>query len=159
MKKIVSFLTILLLLIECPIFSQPCENNVFKPTPRYFKAAYYPYIKRDVYENNKTRFIIAKEGDTYAKIAMEINVSEYELREFNDVTDFKLEPCEGEAVYLHYKQKKSKVQFHIVKDGESVRGISQRYAIKLKTLYKNNIKKGIMLHLLRPGDRICITCK
>ncbi|HRR04415.1 MAG TPA: LysM domain-containing protein, partial [Bacteroidales bacterium] len=83
----------------------------------------------------------------------------YELREFNDVTDFKLEPCEGEAVYLHYKQKKSKVQFHIVKDGESVRGISQRYAIKLKTLYKNNIKKGIMLHLLRPGDRICITCK
>lgn len=160
MKKIVPFLTFLsLFLVKGPIFSQPCDYNVFKPTPRYFKIAYYPYTKRTVYENNKTRFIIAQKGDTYEKIAIEININEYELREFNDVTDFKQEPCEGEAIYLQNKQKKSKVSFHIVKEGESLRGISQRYAIRLKTLYKNNVKMGIMLHLIEPGDKICIRCK
>ena len=46
-------------------------KNVFVLNPYSvpFKAAYYPYTSRPTYENNKTKFIIAKAGDTYKSLA------------------------------------------------------------------------------------------
>ena len=45
-------------------------KNVFTLDPYAvpFKVAYYPYTSRTAYENNKTKFILAKPGDTYKKL-------------------------------------------------------------------------------------------
>ena len=55
-------------------------------------------------------------------------------------TDYPLKP--GDIVYLQKKKTKaSKPNYeHIVKVGESMHSISQKYGIKIKSLYKLNKK-------------------
>lgn len=147
------------LLFAATSYAQDCGKNIFTAKEGEYPETYYPYTRRVVLENNHAKFIIAKEGDTYLKIANEINLSENDLREYNDVADWKYEPCLNEVVYLTPKKTKCGTQYHKIVDGESMRGIAQKYGIQLKTLYKKNYKLGVPLHNLQPGDRICISCK
>lgn len=135
------------------------SNSYFSAKDGEYPETYFPYTKRPVYMNNKTKFIIAHEGDTYAAIAREMNIEEYDLRNYNDVVDWSYEPGIGEVVYLTHKQSKSKTLYHKIEEGETLRGISQKYAINMKSLYKKNVKLGVPLTDMKPGDRICISCK
>lgn len=154
---------ILLLIIStflCHLsYAQVDSLAIFRPNIKEYKEAYFPFVKRPVYENNKIRFTVAKKQDSFAKIALETNLDEYDLRKYNDITDWKYEPVEGEIIYLQVKSKKSSVHFHTIIEGESLRGISQRYAVQLKVIFNKNIKLGVPLHQLQPGDKICISCK
>jgi len=120
-----------------------------------FKTAYYPYTSRKVYENNKTKFIIAKQGDTYAKLAAAMQLTEKNLRLYNDVYDDS-EPIEDEVVYLEMKGTKSDTEYHILEQGDTYRYIAQKYGIQLKLLIKRN--SGV-LSTYKYGDKICIGCK
>ena len=64
----------------------------------------------------------------------------------------------GEIVYLKKKRKKAPKQYknrpHIVKKGESMYIISQKYGIRLKNLYKMNYFD--IDHQIKIGDRIRI---
>ncbi len=159
MKKTLLLITVLTTIGTMLCDAQVCGNHIFTAKHGDFPESYFPYTKREVYVNNGVKFIIAHEGDTYEAIGQEVNISENDIRKFNDVTDWQYEPCSGEVVYLMAKKNKCATQFHKIQDGESLRGISQRYAMSLKTLYKKNIKLGVPLHNLHPGERICISCK
>ena len=59
---------------------------------------------------------------------------------------------EGTIVYIKPKRNSAKQDYHIVKKGETMRDISQLYAIKLNKLYKKNqLEPGT---ILEPGMRI-----
>lgn len=90
---------------------------------------------------NKNYYIIARAGDTFKGIGEEIDISyrkiaKYNERDKNDVLHA------GEIIYLKKKQKKANKAYknrpHIVKAGESMYSIAQRYGIRLKSLYKKN---------------------
>jgi hypothetical protein len=132
-------------------------KNIFilDPYSVPFKQAYYPYTSRPVYENNKTRFIIAKRGDTYARLAAAMQMSEKNLRAYNDVYDDS-EPIEDEVVYLEMKSTKSPVEYHTLAAGDTYRFIAQKYGIQLKIIIKRN-SGAISSYGI--GDRICIGCK
>ena len=51
---------------------------------------------------------------------------------------------EGDIIYLKSKKKKASKPYtvYVVKDGDSMHGISQKYGIRLKNLYKMNRKDG-----------------
>lgn len=159
MKK--RLLILVFILSAGTLFSeaQICGKHIFTATSGDFPRSYYPYTKRDVFENNGAKLILAHEGDTYEAIAAEINITENDIRKYNDVTDWKYEPCIGEVVYLTPKKNKCSTQFHKIESGESMRGISQKYGVTLKALYDKNIKHGVPLLDLRSGDVICISCK
>ena len=130
--------------------------NVFVLDPYTvpYKSAYYPYTSRPVYENNKTKFILARAGDTYQKLAASLQLTEKNLRLFNDVYDGS-EPIEDEVIYLEQKSTKSNVQYHTLQEGDTYRYIAQRYGIQLKILIKRNSGN---INSYGAGDQICIGC-
>lgn len=131
-------------------------TTIFCATKDDYRQIYYPYTQRPVYENNKTSFIIARTGDTYAKIAQEVKINETNLRAYNDIYDEQSQPINGEVIYLEPKNTKSIVNYHIMKEGESFRFLSQKYAVQLKVLLKRN---GYAPGAFGVGDKICISCK
>jgi len=136
--------------------NKPIVNmNVFTAKPNEYKVSYFPYTKRDVYENNKIKFVIAQKGDTYAKIAKETQLMESDLRIYNDAYD-EYEPIEGEVIYLQMKNTKSDVSYHKLEMADSFRYLSQKYAIQLKLLTKRNQKPAEGFSV---GSLICIDCK
>ena len=130
--------------------------NVFVLDPYAvpYKSAYYPYTSRPVYENNKTKFILARAGDTYQKLAASLQMTEKNLRLYNDVYDGS-EPIEDEVIYLEMKSTKSSVPYHTLQEGDTYRYIAQRYGIQLKILIKRNSGN---INSYGVGDQICIGC-
>jgi len=106
-----------------------------------------PDVNREVYVNNGTNYIIAKQGDTYRSIADEFGTIENMLYKFNDLPkNAPITP--GQRIYVKPKRNtaEKKFDFHYVKEGETMYTISQKYAIKIKKLYElNNIKQGSKL--------------
>lgn len=99
-----------------------------------------PVLKSD----NGVKYLIASEGDSFESIAKKTENRVEKLLEYNELTfEAKLKP--GQIIYLQPKRKRSqrKTKTHTAKAGESMYEISQKYAIKLKYLYKrNDLKVG-----------------
>lgn len=94
---------------------------------------------RSVLENNGSRLVVVKSGDTFKKVAAEFEISTRKLLKLNDLKKTHiLHP--GELLYLEKKASKAErgYKYHIVKQGETLWGISQLYGIKLKSLLNKN---------------------
>lgn len=108
---------------------------------------------------NGTRYIIARPGDTWESLGRMYGVRASKLRRRNDYpSGVPVSP--GAIVYLDTKASKAakvyKGKFHKVERGESMHSISQRYGIKMKSLYRinrlnsdYNLQVGDMLLLRR----------
>ncbi len=106
-----------------------------------------------VYIANGLIYVIARSGDTFQNLGKEFDIRWKRLVDYNDLQrDYTLMP--GDIIYLKSKNKKALKQYtvHIVKDGESMHSISQKYGIRLKNLYKMNRKDGD--YIPEVGDRL-----
>lgn len=104
--------------------------------------------KRFIYENNKVRFIFAKEGETPEQIAEACgikvkNLCEYNLLKRPDEMVFH----SGDVVYISRLSNSNwKAKKHFVEQGETLRDIVLRFAVKPeKILKKNNLKEDTRL--------------
>ena len=120
-------------------------DQVLSLQDRKFSKVDYPYTERAVYLNNNVYFIIAKKGETFYDIAIDVQLTVGQLRKYNDVPNRNYEPQEGEIIYISKKAgNSSTVKEHVVRANETLRDIAQRYGIKEKSLRKrNNLPKGI----------------
>lgn len=110
---------------------------------------------RHVYAFNKNYYVRARRGDTFRRIADELDVSYRKLASYNERKKNDLLE-EGEIVWLQKKRRKAPKEFknrpHRVEAGESMYSISQRYGIQLKSLYKlNDLSPN---YVIRTGDRL-----
>lgn len=82
-----------------------------------------------------------KPGENLVEKALMNNIRYERLLELNDLQDA---PLEGDMfLFLEKKRKTGTVEFHTVKDGETMQFISQKEAMQLQTLYAfNNMKPG-----------------
>lgn len=116
---------------------------------------------RQVYRFNRIKFIIAKEGDSFYKIAHDFNLELDELLEFNDFSkNEKL--ILGQKVYIERKRRKALEPYHVVQKNETLKSISQLHGIRLSSLCKKNrlkpddkLKIGDVLYLRqrKPSDK------
>jgi LysM repeat protein len=112
-------------------------------------------IQEDIAINSKHKFqringircVIANDGDTYTSLAIEFNMYERTLRKYNDASDTRdLKP--GDIVYIYPKKNKAsrKTPYYYFREGDDAWNISQRFGIKLRSLYKlNGIPYGTKL--------------
>ena len=125
-----------------PTPMQAEKSDVFKPLPGH--KFYTASLSREIRTTNGVPWIKARNGDTYASLAKEYKLFTRELLLFNDLTR-KQPLSEGEVVYLEAKKNESarNLDKHVVEEGETLRDLSQRYAVKLAKLYKyNHLSKG-----------------
>jgi LysM repeat protein len=86
---------------------------------------------------NLVPYIIIKDGDTYEKLEKEFGIRKRQIVKYNDLSKTH-ELVKGERIFLKPKRCKSKEELHFVKQGETMRDISQKYGVKLSRLYKRN---------------------
>lgn len=93
----------------------------------------------DVKTDNRINYVMVKDDDTYETIAEKQGSMVWQLLKYNERTrGAQLIP--GEKIYLQPKRKKADVKYkkHTIKPGENMYMISQKYGIKLRSLYKIN---------------------
>jgi LysM repeat protein len=97
-----------------------------------------------IMETNRIQYIVVREGDSKEKIEQEHQLLKWEIARYNELADdFKLVP--GQILYLQPKREKAEPgkETHIALEGETMYLISQKYGIKLKSLYeKNRLEEG-----------------
>jgi LysM repeat protein len=95
---------------------------------------------RNIYKSNYIKMIVSTNTDSYASIAAEFNISEKNIRKYNDVGEDAV-LRKGNIVYLSKKKKRASRAnpVHVVQPGETLYGISQVYGIQLISLYKINM--------------------
>lgn len=88
---------------------------------------------------NRTKHIVAKEGDTFYRVAAEFGLTLRQIHKYNDFPNTKTTLEAGDLIYLMPKAKKSKVQEKIkVTEEKSLWAVSQEFGIKLKSLMERN---------------------
>ena len=98
-------------------------------------------ISREVFKTFNLIYVIAKENDSFDLIAKDIGFKVSDLMKYNEVPEgFPLK--KDDRVYLQQKKKKADKPYfeHLVKIGDSMHSISQRYGLQLKYLYTMNSK-------------------
>lgn len=106
-----------------------------------------------VYIANDIAYVVARDGDTFQALGKEFDISWRKLVKYNDLQrDYTL--VNGDIIYLKAKKKKASQSYtvYVVKDGDSMHSISQKFAIRLKNLYKMNLKDGEYIPEI--GDRL-----
>ncbi len=106
-----------------------------------------------VYLANDIAYIVARDGDTFKELGKEFDISWKKLVRHNDLQqDYTL--VDGDIIYLKGKKKKASKPYsvYVVRDGDSMHGISQKFGIRLKNLYKMNRKEGDYIPEI--GDRL-----
>jgi len=108
-----------------------------------------------VMENNNVEYIIVEEGDTFESLARRHQLLAWEITRYNDLAPGShLKP--GQVIYLQPKRSGAArgLSMHTVETGETMYSISQKYAIKLSSLYKMNLMdEGTEC---RPGQKLRI---
>lgn len=112
-----------------------------KAEPQIIKPA--NSSSRKVFLNNNIKYVVIQDGDTYYKIAREIDMRLWQLHNYNEAGK---QTClqTGDIVYLQPKRRHSrKEESHLVRYGETMYYISQLYGIKMHHLYRlNNMRDG-----------------
>lgn len=106
-----------------------------------------------VFIANDIAYIVARDGDTFQLLGKEFDISWKKLVKYNDLhREYTLEA--GDIIYLKSKRKKAAKPYttYIVRDGDSMHTVSQKYGIRLKNLYKMNRKDTE--YVPEVGDRL-----
>lgn len=137
------------------------ENDVEPVDPEvveeYFELAYAPEDKsvfpladmtpdgRFIYENNKVRFVFAKEGETPESLAQAFGIKFKKFCEYNCLKH----PEEvvfhsGDVVYLDKLRNRNwKAMPYTVQEGETLRDVALRFAVKPRSIqHMNGVKEG-----------------
>ena len=107
--------------------------------------------KRFIYENNGVHFVYAKEGETPEQLAKDFNIKYKRFCEYNLLR----RPNEmvfhsGDVVYLaRLKNKNWKAKKYTVAEGETLRDVALRFAVKPEKIMKKN---GLQSARLQAGQ-------
>lgn len=100
-------------------------------------------LSRQMYSLNGVPFVYAASGDTYASLAKTFDLFPKEILKFNDLsltTDMNIRLQPGTLVYVQAKKKMAAkgIEKHVIEADDTLRGIAQRYGVKLESIYKMN---------------------
>ena len=108
---------------------------------------------RYIRENNKVKFIYAKEGESVYYLADMLCIYDYQIVKYNNLGKRRTLK-ENEIIYIEPKRNKAmrRYKYHTIQKGETLSYVSRLYGVKLKSLFKmNEMDENTILHV---GDNI-----
>jgi len=104
--------------------------------------------------SNRIKYIIADGNYSPEALAERMDMGRWQIRKYNDLSDDE-NITEGQLIYLQPKRGKNRdYDTHVVREGETLRQISQKYGVKMKKILKHSdlprdyrIKTGDQLKL------------
>jgi hypothetical protein len=108
------------------------------------KSASIAASGRTIMYNNRVKYIVAKESDTYASLTDELSFFSWQLPRYNE-SEMIDTLSAGDLVYLQPKRKRTygKNRSHMVTEGEDLHDIAQKYGVREEKLrQRNNIPEG-----------------
>ena len=137
---------------EIPVSPLQLEEAVTVQASEKFSFS----LSRALMSRNGVTFIYARKGETYESIAKANNLFLKEILKFNDAPESATMHA-GDIVYLQRKKKRTQKgldKYIVENDGESLRNICQRFAVRMDSVEKmNGFAPG---HDLREGDTILL---
>ena len=137
------------------------QNNELKPdltadAKSTTNASSVDAVKHTVMtHDNKVKYVIARKGDTFYRIAKEYELGLWQLYKYNDFGPKKDVLIEGDIVYIQPKRSKAKNKEIKLEKAMTLREVSQKEAVKLESLIKlNNISSGD--ELLPKGEKVTL---
>lgn len=112
--------------------------------PNAFRVTINSHCGYNVYRNNKTYYIIAKEGDTFRSLGAIFRISERTMRKFNDAGKGST-LAKGDIVYIERKKARweGNALLHVVRHDETLHSLAQSYGIRERSLAKiNSVRNG-----------------
>ena len=111
---------------------------------KYDEKNYLKWLKKNpnphqTYIANDLLYIVVRAGDSWKSISQEFDISQKKLRKYNDLyKGYALQV--GDILYLEQKNKRADEDHivHVLRAGESMYSIAQKYGVRLKNLYKLN---------------------
>lgn len=103
-----------------------------------------PYLNEVLTNNNVPYIIVADSIIPLQNISAQLDLMNWQLAKYNDL-DKNANVTKGEQIYIKPKRNKAekKYETHILRSDETMRDVSQKYAVKLNKLYKyNNLEIG-----------------
>ena len=115
-------------------------ENVNKPTRYYTSNGFeLSMTEYSLGTNNNTQYIVLKYDMDIEVLARKLGMAPWQLPKYNDLPK-KGKVKAGEIIYIKPKRNKAEKKYtvHEVQRGETMRDISQKYAVKTSKLYKLN---------------------
>lgn len=113
--------------------------------PETYEEKFSFPLERTVYQKNGVACIYSIEGDSYESLADLYDLFPKEILRFNDLSESE-ELLPGTLVYIQAKKRKAAkgLEMYIVgEDDESLREISQRFGVKMKSIIsRNRLQEG-----------------
>jgi LysM repeat protein len=109
----------------------PESIALVKPTKQKHKTGY----------QNDVKYVVAIDGDSPASLALEVDVTPRQIVRYNDGIKDEDQPLKaGSYVYLQPKRNKfnGHQPYHMLKQGDDLVSVSQKYGIKMSALLKRN---------------------
>ena len=96
--------------------------------------------KREILYNNKVKYVVANDGDTFYQIAKEMGLTLRQLHKYNDFPPYKDHLEKGDMVYIMPKRKKADLSRKniVLTNDMKAWEVSQKYGIKLTTVLSAN---------------------
>ena len=109
------------------------------------------FESRQIKQNNGVDYIVARSGDTFHSLALELELGHWQLPKYNEMNSNDV-LFAGQIIYLQPKKSVGTKNIVITKEGDTIHSIAQSMGIKVKYLYKYNELKEEQA--LRPGQKI-----
>lgn len=101
-----------------------------------------------LYEINGRKGILAQDGDNAVSLAKKAKIGMYKFLRYNDMTERDVIES-GKVYYTQSKNKKAKVPYHTMTDGQTLSDVSYMYGVRLNRLLIYNRLKSVQR--LQPG--------
>lgn len=88
-------------------------------------------------EVNGVEGLVAVEGDDAARLAIKAGITRKQFLVYNEMESYEKLKV-GQLYYVHAKRRKAEIPKHTVQEGETLKGIAQKYAVKQRAIRSKN---------------------